>query len=114
RKPRRLEDVVSTLGLRLGCEPKFIRGRREPIRTVGIVSGGGGSEFREVLDLGLDCFVTGETSYHVFHKAVESGVSVVFAGHYHTETPGLHALAGIVGRRFKVRTVFADVPGPSY
>ncbi len=113
-KPKRLAEIVSTLAEKIGGEPKVIRAGKGLVKTVGIVSGGGGADFREAAELGLDCYVTGETSYLVFHKALESGVSVVFAGHYNTETPGMLGLGRVLEKKFGLKTVFVDVPGPSY
>jgi putative NIF3 family GTP cyclohydrolase 1 type 2 len=35
---------------------------------------------------------------------------VVFAGHYATETVGVKALAKVLEKKFRVKTVFLDLP----
>jgi len=112
--PLSVDRLVEVLRDRLNAEPKVLRGTRDTLETVGIVSGGGGYDFWEALDLDLDCYITGETCYSVFHDAVESGKTVVFAGHYETETPGLLALGGHLEEKLGLATVFVDVPAPAY
>ncbi len=114
RTPKKLDEIADILRDRLHCSPKVIKGRKNAVRTAGVVSGGGGTEFKQARELDLDCYITGEASYHVFHDAIESGKSVIFAGHYETETVGLHALGRLIERKLGLKTVFADVPGPGY
>ena len=61
-----------------------------PIRTVAVVGGSGG-DF--LADVSADALVTGEAGYHTLTDAVGSGVSVLEAGHFHTEFPALSLLA---------------------
>ena len=46
-----------------------------------------------VRDAGLDTFVTGEGPHHTYFDAMESGINVIYAGHYATEQVGVQALA---------------------
>lgn len=80
------------------------------IHTVGVVSGGGADEVADAIDAGLDLFVTGEPSHERYHLALESGISVIAAGHYQTETVGPRLLSERVGRDTGLDVVFVDVP----
>lgn len=68
-------------------------GRRT--RRWGIVSGAGinADTLREAVDGGLDTIITGEGPHWSAVDAEEKGLVIVYAGHYATETPGVHALA---------------------
>jgi dinuclear metal center YbgI/SA1388 family protein len=112
--PRTPAEIAATLRSHLGGDPTILAGSKERVETVGVISGGGGYDFWEALELGLDCFITGETCYSIFHDAVESGASVIFAGHYQTETMGLVALGELLEEKLGLRTVFVDIPGPAY
>ena len=45
-------------------------------------------------------------------RAREAGVHFLAAGHYATETFGVHRLGDLLADRFGVRHVFIDVPNP--
>ena len=64
-----------------------------PIRTLAEVSGAGGSYLQEAIDLGADCFVTGEAAHHIALLAKQKGVGLVVAGHWGTEHPIARVLA---------------------
>lgn len=83
---------------------------RPKVRRVGIVSGGAGSLVDQVAGAGVDVYFTGEVSHTVYHQAQELGLNVIFGGHYATETAGLKALAEHLASKFKLETVFLDLP----
>ncbi|WKC78936.1 Nif3-like dinuclear metal center hexameric protein [Borreliella turdi] len=67
----------------------FSKKFKESVNKVAIVSGSGYSFFEEALYHGIDLFITGDTSHQIYSLAEECGVSLIFAGHYFTETFGL-------------------------
>lgn len=85
-------------------------GGPERVQTVGVITGGGGSEVTAVAEEGVDTFVTGEGPHHTFGQAEEAGVNLLYAGHYATETFGVRALADHLGKRFRVPHLFIDHP----
>ena len=108
--PRTLERVAETL---LGHPPlpsSFLAFGPSPVSTVGIVSGGAPECAREAADLGLDLFVTGETSHEIYHECLEAGLNVVFAGHYATEVFGVQAVMRKLAAETGLATVFIDTP----
>lgn len=80
------------------------------IRTVGVVTGGGGGFLGEAAGAGLDALVTGEASHHAFGDAHELGLHLVLAGHYATETFGVKAIAAHLAERFGLEWTFIDHP----
>jgi dinuclear metal center YbgI/SA1388 family protein len=80
------------------------------IQRVGIVSGGAGFLVGEAARAEVDVYLTGEMSHGVYHEAKEWGVNVVYGGHYATETAGLKSLAEHLSTRFRLETVFLDLP----
>ena len=48
---------------------------------------------QEAIDLGADCFVTGEAAHHIALLAKQKGVGLVVAGHWGTEHPIARVLA---------------------
>jgi len=85
-------------------------GGPERIATVGLVTGGAGSEVARVAAAGVDAFVSGEGPHWSFPLAEELGINVFLAGHYATETFGVKALAAELARRFTLPWDFVDRP----
>jgi len=81
-----------------------------PVKKVGVVSGGGGSSLFEAEGMGLDTVITGEPSHPLFTFAEETGLNVIFAGHYATETLGVKAVGEELRKKFHLRTEFIHHP----
>jgi putative NIF3 family GTP cyclohydrolase 1 type 2 len=77
---------------------------------VGVVTGGGASFIEEAARMGLDALVTGEGTHHAHFDAMESGIHVLFGGHYATETFGVRALGSHLAERFDLTCTFIDQP----
>ena len=84
----------------------------DPVRTVGIVSGGAQGELRAAIEEGLDLYVTGEASEFVMALARENGIHFLGAGHHNTERLGIRAVGELVAQRFGVEHQFIDIPNP--
>lgn len=84
----------------------------DPVRTVGIISGGAQSEVRQAIEDGLDLFITGEVSEYVMSTAREGGIHFVGAGHHNTERLGIRAVGEHLARKFGVEHEFIDIPNP--
>jgi dinuclear metal center YbgI/SA1388 family protein len=81
-------------------------------RRWGICTGAGASSdtLREASQLGLDTIVVGEGPHHTAVAAIDMGITVLYAGHYATETLGVAAIAGEIGRRFGITSSFIEAP----
>jgi dinuclear metal center YbgI/SA1388 family protein len=87
-------------------------GDRDPIRTLGVVSGGGDAFFGEAIDRGVDAFISGEPSEPAMADARESGVHFVAAGHWASETFGVRRLGELLVERFGVEHEFVPIRNP--
>ena len=87
----------------------FAFGKKE-IKTVGIISGGAGEDVEQAVELGLDCYITGEFAHEQYHFAEECGINVISGGHYGTETMGVSLLKEKVEKELGLRTLFIDLP----
>jgi len=56
--------------------------------------------------------VTGEAGEPSQESARELGVNFISAGHYNTEKGGVKNLGRLLERRFRLETVFIDIPNP--
>jgi dinuclear metal center YbgI/SA1388 family protein len=93
-----------------GAKPLVIPAGPELCRSIGVVSGGAGSDLNQAAAEGVDTFITGEGPHWTYGLAEELGINVLYGGHYATETFGVKALAAHLSRRFKVPWAFLDHP----
>lgn len=88
-KPMAFEDfcrlVKTTLGAPSVCGAKG----GETVSRLALLGGSGKDYIREAQKMGADTYLTGEVNYNYLLEAAENGLSVVTAGHYHTEAPSL-------------------------
>lgn len=112
-KPLSIGDVAAALAIKLDAEPLCFRFGREKIRTVGAVSGGAADIFPQAVTAGLDLYITGEVREFTQEYARETRSNFISAGHYNSEKTGVLALAGVLERKFRVRTEFIDIPNPA-
>jgi len=105
-----MDAVAKKLGRQLRLTCRVFRFGKNRVRSIGIISGGGGSMLNEARESGLDCFIVGEIDLAVYNAARDQGMNVIAAGHYATETVGVRALMRPVSEAFGVSTIFIDDP----
>jgi dinuclear metal center YbgI/SA1388 family protein len=78
----------------------------------GICTGSGADSgtLREAAARGLDTIIVGEGPHHTGVEARELGITVLYAGHYATETLGVRAVGDLLAKTFGVNHTFIDVP----
>ncbi len=84
------EACVSKLGathLRISGDPQT------PVSSVAVCGGSGKDLVEAAWRAGADVFVTGEIGHHAALAARQMGLSLIEAGHYHTEQAALEPLA---------------------
>jgi dinuclear metal center YbgI/SA1388 family protein len=94
------DELVHLIDSRLETRSMLIRGGPAMASRLGIITGGAGSMIGQARDAGLDTFVTGEGAHHTFFDATESGLNVIYAGHYATEKLGVQRLARHLAETF--------------
>src|SRR5262249_53571941 len=72
---------------------QFVGDANRKVQRVGIVCGAGGSLLAEARQASADVLLTGELRFHEQLAAEALGLTVVLAGHYATERPGIEMLA---------------------
>ena len=100
---RKLQKALS------GPVKAFMFGPRKT-GTIGIITGGAGSEIYKVAQEGIDTFITGEAPHWAAVAADELGMNLLLGGHYATEVFGVKTLASHLSKRFKVPWAFIDCP----
>jgi dinuclear metal center YbgI/SA1388 family protein len=109
-EPLTADELSEVVGKAVGGPVRVLPGGPGQIERVGVLTGGGGSFIGEASELGLDAYVTGEGAHHNYFDAEEFEITVLFAGHYATETFGVRALGEHLAERFDVEAVFIHRP----
>ena len=108
-RPVDIDYVIDRLNLNRSSI-RVLTFKQEPISKVAIVSGGAAKEVYEAIDEDIDLYITGEADHSVYHACQEAGITVLFAGHYATETFGIKALCEKVRTTLNIETLFIDCP----
>lgn len=109
KEPKKIDQIIGALGIDRGAMTLLPFGK-EMIESVAIVSGDGISVFDQAVDLGVDLYITGESSHTIYHTSLEEGLNVISGGHYQTEIWGVSRLAEKTREDTGVDTRFIDVP----
>jgi dinuclear metal center YbgI/SA1388 family protein len=103
-------ELIQALEKAVGGRIHVCPGGPENISSIGLVTGGAGSEVAKAAAAGVDTFISGEGPHWSHPLALELGVNLLLGGHYATETFGVRALAADLGTRFGVPWSFVDQP----
>ena len=95
-----------------GQEPLAFLTGPDPVKSLGIISGGAQREVYDAIADGLDAYITGEVSEWVMNVSREAGIHYLAAGHYATERLGIRALGEHLAEKFGLEAEFIDVPNP--
>lgn len=104
------EELRAAIMAAVGEEVHVCAGGSGRVISIGLVTGGAGSQVAEVAAVGCDAFITGEGPHWSFPLAEELGIDVFYAGHYATETFGVRALADIIASKWNLPMEFLDFP----
>ena len=117
------QNPISPLELKTLLEKKLnhsvlysnpLENSKEKIKTIGIITGGANSQWREAHNQGLDAYLTGEMSEHDYHESRESGVHMYAGGHHNTEKFGIIALMRHIQSQYpELKCEFLDSENPA-
>jgi dinuclear metal center YbgI/SA1388 family protein len=104
-------DIAGKFEKELNCKANIFGNMDKKIEKAGIISGGGGMDgLLACIAEGMDCYITGEMNHTMYHIVKESGITVIELGHYHSETPGIHAVMNKIEKKFAIDCEFIDIP----
>ena len=102
--------LAETLGNAVGGRVHVCPGGPEQVSSIGLITGGAGSEIAKAAELGIDTFISGEGPHWSHPLALELGVNLLLGGHYATETFGVRALGSELAKRYALPWTFIDQP----
>jgi dinuclear metal center YbgI/SA1388 family protein len=106
------EELVRRCRELFGQEPLAFLSGPDPVRSLGIISGGAQGELYQAVAAGLDAYLTGEAAEWVMNVAKDAGIHYLACGHYATERLGIRALGEHLASRFGLEHEFVDLPNP--
>ncbi|OOM81559.1 Nif3-like dinuclear metal center hexameric protein [Clostridium sp. BL-8] len=78
-------DIIELVKHNLGVgHMRVVRGS-DKVKTLAIINGSGQDLFYKAKNLGANCIITGDTTYHFASDFKELGISIIDAGHFCTE-----------------------------
>jgi len=104
------DELLCRLEHSLGGAVKMFAAGPEQAQSIGLITGGAGSEIYAVAREGIDTFITGEAPHWAAIAAEELGINLLLGGHFATETFGVKALATHLSERFGLPWEFLDFP----
>jgi dinuclear metal center YbgI/SA1388 family protein len=104
------EELARRLRKAVGGPIKTFNFGLKKTNTIGIITGGAGSEIDKVAREKIDTLITGEAPHWAAVAAEELGMNLLLGGHYATETFGVKALAAHLSKRWNIPYAFISSP----
>jgi dinuclear metal center YbgI/SA1388 family protein len=106
-----IEEIYKNLNLKPNDSTiKYLSFGNNEITKIAVVSGGGSFSINEAINNDIDLLITGDPDHTLYHTAKENNINILFAGHYFTETFGIKAIQEVIENKFKISTIFLDIP----
>ncbi|MBX3411644.1 MAG: Nif3-like dinuclear metal center hexameric protein [Pirellulales bacterium] len=108
-RPLTLDQLAAELKQFLKIESLQVVGdSSQEVELVAVACGSAGELVDSAIELGCECFVTGEARFHTALEAEAQGIGLLLAGHYATERFAVETLATLLGRQFADVEVWAS------
>ena len=99
--PTSLQEFVAASKQIFGLDGMHIVGElSQPVSSVAVACGSGGSFLEKARRARCDTFVTGEATFHTCLEAKANGMSLVLLGHYSSERFAVESLADRIAEKF--------------
>lgn len=79
------EEVIKIVKEKLNVDNLRAAIGNRNIKRIAIINGSGQDYFQRSLNLGADCIITGDTTYHFASDYKEMGITIIDPGHFKTE-----------------------------
>ncbi|MFX0549196.1 Nif3-like dinuclear metal center hexameric protein [Hathewaya histolytica] len=97
-----LKEICEKVKIAYNIETlKYSGNLDKKIRSIALINGSGSDFFYKAKSLGVECIITGDTTYHNVLDLCEEGVSVIDGGHFNTEWPAMSVVSKILQKNLK-------------
>lgn len=104
-----LGEHVSTC---LGRQVQLLGESQKPVKTVAWCTGAAQSYIQQVVNAGVDAFISGEVSEPTWHTVCETDTAYICAGHHATERYGVQALGQWIADNYGVEHIYIELENP--
>ena len=108
KNQKKISEISKILNKKTNTKCRVFQFGKSKIKSIGIVSGGGGFAIEDAIKEKIDCLLTGEAKLSEYILAKEYRINLIVAGHYATETVGVKVLMPLIREKFKIKTTFID------
>lgn len=84
-KEMTISEIISLVKEKLDIKNMRVVRGCEKVKVIAIINGSGQDFFHKAKNLGADCIITGDTTYHFASDFKEMGISILDPGHFPTE-----------------------------
>lgn len=96
-----LNDIIKLVKEKLNINNVRIVKGSEKVKVLAVINGSGQDLFYRAKNLGADCIITGDTTYHFASDFKEMGISIIDAGHFSTEYLAFLKTLEFLNEKFK-------------
>ena len=111
RQPRTLSSLIGDYQRQTGHPPQYFGHNDKIISKIAWCSGGADGMFADAINLGVDCYFSGEVSEPTMSLSQESDVAYIAGGHYVSERLGIQVLTDWL-RNLGLSAEFVDIYNP--
>jgi len=104
-----LGEHVSTC---LGRQVQLLGESQKPVKTVAWCTGAAQSYIQQVVNAGVDVFISGEVSEPTWHTVCETDTAYICAGHHATERYGVQALGQWIAENYGIEHIYIELGNP--
>lgn len=80
---------------------RFSGDLNKKIKKIALINGSGTDYFSLATNLGCDCIITGDTTYHYVSDLYEQNVALIDAGHFNSEWPAMKVVSKILEKKIE-------------
>ena len=103
------EEILKIVKERINEKSILLPHGPEKVKKIAIVSGAGSEYVYRFRRGEIDLLLTGEVKESCEVYAINEGINIIVAGHYHTEILGMKNLSKLVKDRFNINTKIVEI-----
>ncbi|MEI8025048.1 MAG: Nif3-like dinuclear metal center hexameric protein [Pseudomonadota bacterium] len=103
-----VDQILNDLKAFLSLKHISVVRAKPKVKKVGVVCGSGGDFISTAHAKGIDCFITGEATFHHSLLARSLGITLILVGHFLSERFAMEVMAQRIGIKFPGLSVFAS------
>ena len=107
-----LAQVNEHLSRKLGRSAQMLGNPQKPVQTVAWCTGAAQSYIQQVVNAGVDVFISGEVSEQTWHTVCETDTAYISAGHHATERYGVQALGQWLADKYGIEHIYVELDNP--